>query len=69
MPGTVLPAGKLPVELLAELLGGFPPLPSDVRLGPAIGEDACALEVGGAVLVAAADPITLTGGDVGRMAD
>jgi hydrogenase maturation factor len=61
----VIPAGKLPAELLARLLAAGP-LPADVRLGPALGEDACVLAVPGGVLVAATDPITLTSSDVGR---
>jgi hydrogenase expression/formation protein HypE len=68
IPSDDLPPGKLPVALLAELLGGLPPLPADVLVGPAPGEDACALAVGGAVLVAATDPITLTGAEAGRLA-
>jgi len=42
--------------------------PSGVRLGPAIGEDACVLEVAGGVLIAAMDPVTLTSRDLGRYA-
>lgn len=68
MPRTSLPAGKLPVGLLADLLALLPDPPSDVLLGPAIGEDACALAIDGSVLVVATDPITLTSGAVGRMA-
>lgn len=63
-----LPAGKLPPTLLARILEDFGPWPAEVRLGPALGEDACALDVPGGVLVAATDPITLTGRDVGRLA-
>lgn len=68
MPSSPIPVGKLPTELLARLLDDLAPLPPEVRLGPAIGEDACALDVPGGVLVAATDPITLTGGDIGRLA-
>jgi hydrogenase maturation factor len=59
--------GKVPAEVLERLLRRFGAA-GDVRLGPAIGEDACAIDVGGEVLVAAADPITLTDGDIGRYA-
>lgn len=62
------PAGKLPAELLARLLGDFGPAPDGVRLGPAVGEDACALDVGGHVVIAATDPITMTSSDIGRYA-
>lgn len=61
-----LPMGKLPASLLERLLDGAEPLPPEVLVGPAVGEDACAIEVGAGVLVAAGDPITLTGADVGR---
>jgi hydrogenase expression/formation protein HypE len=37
-------------------------------VGPAVGEDACALDVPAGVLVAATDPITLTARDIGRLA-
>lgn len=61
-----LTTGKIPTELLADLLGELPPAPPEVRLGPGIGEDACALEIPGGILVAATDPITLTGAEIGR---
>jgi len=57
--------GKLAPALLRELLAAGPPLPSEVLLGPALGEDACAIELPAGVLIAATDPITLTGADVG----
>ena len=63
-----LEPGKLPSELLRELLALSPGLPEEVRLGPAIGEDACAIDVPRGTLVAAADPITLTGSEVGSYA-
>ncbi|HEY5658027.1 MAG TPA: AIR synthase-related protein, partial [Myxococcota bacterium] len=63
-----LPTGKLPPALLRELLDAGPALPPEVRLGPRIGEDACAIEVAGGALVVASDPITLTGSGVGAHA-
>jgi len=68
MTRSPIPVGKLPVDLLARLLGEVGPMPSEVLLGPAVGEDACALALPGGVLVVATDPITLTGRDVGRHA-
>ena len=65
-PPAPLQAGKLPVALLGELLALLPSPPSSVLLGPRIGEDACAIEVPGGVLVAATDPITLTTREIGR---
>ena len=63
-----IPAGKLPVELLTRLLATLGPASAEVRLGPAVGEDACAIEVAGGTLIAATDPITLTTSDLGRYA-
>jgi hydrogenase maturation factor len=60
--------GKLPPDLLAELLDQQPALPPEVRLGPRIGEDACAIDVDAGTLVVATDPITLTGDAVGAHA-
>lgn len=37
-------------------------------MGPSLGEDACALDLGGGVLVAATDPITFSSSDLGRSA-
>jgi hydrogenase maturation factor len=63
---TRLEAGKLPIDLLARLLGELPAPPPELRLGPAVGEDACAIDVTNGTLVAATDPITLTTGELGR---
>ena len=68
MDATALPTGKLPVQLLTRLLGDPDALPAEVLVGPAVGEDACALALPGGVLVAASDPITLTGRAAGRHA-
>ena len=61
-----LPSGKIAPELLARLIATD--LPPEVRLGPGIGEDACAIDVEAGTLVAATDPITLTGSGVGAHA-
>ncbi|MFP3913252.1 MAG: AIR synthase-related protein, partial [Actinomycetota bacterium] len=63
-----LAPGKLPNRLLARLLSGIPAPGPDVLLGPAVGEDACVIDVPAGALVAATDPITLTTRDVGRSA-
>jgi hydrogenase expression/formation protein HypE len=68
MPDSAIPVGKLPAELLGRLLGDLGPLPPAVLVGPALGEDACAIDVGTGTLVAASDPITFTGSEVGRAA-
>ncbi len=63
-----LDPGKLPTPLLRGLLAAAAAEASEVVLGPAPGEDACAIALGGGVLVAATDPITLTGSEVGAHA-
>ena len=65
-PRAPLRVGKLPARLLADLLADLPVPPADVLLGPRIGEDACAIQVPGGVLIAATDPITLTAREIGR---
>jgi hydrogenase maturation factor len=66
--GRPLGSGKIPVELLSQLLAALPSAPPELRLGPRVGEDACAIQVPGGILVAAADPITLATDEVGRSA-
>lgn len=63
-----LPQGKLPVALLRELLGLAPTPGPELRLPPAVGEDAGVIDVASGALIAATDPITLTGYDVGAHA-
>lgn len=65
-PSSELPPGKLPADLLATLLADLPDAPPELLLGPAIGEDACAISIPAGVLVAGTDPITLTTRDIGR---
>jgi hydrogenase expression/formation protein HypE len=68
MSDSAIPVGKLPAELLGRLLGELGPMPPAVLVGPAVGEDACAIDVGTGALVAASDPITFSGSEVGRAA-
>ena len=63
-----LPTGKLPAPLLRELLPNAQDLPAEVRVPPRVGEDGCAIAVEAGILVAATDPITLTGSGVGAHA-
>jgi hydrogenase expression/formation protein HypE len=63
-----LAGGKLPAPLLAEVLAAAAVTADEVVLGPAVGEDAAAIELPDGVLVAATDPITLTGSEVGAYA-
>lgn len=60
--------GKLPPDLLRELLAHGPVSGPELLLGPAVGEDAAAIEIPAGVLIAATDPITLTGSRVGAHA-
>ena len=61
-------AGKLPHDLLARLLERLPEDPR-LLLGPGIGRDAAAIDIGnGRVLVAAADPVTFAADQIGRYA-
>ena len=61
-------AGKLPQDLLAALLARLPDDPR-VLLGPGIGRDAAAIDLGnGRVLVAKADPVTFATDQIGRYA-
>ncbi len=60
--------GKLPSDLLARLLERLPTDPR-VLLGPGIGRDAAAIDMGeGRVLVAKSDPITFATEQIGRYA-
>lgn len=56
--------GKLPHEVLGRLLARAPG-GTGVIVGPALGEDACALDTRGEVLVASTDPITFTSENLG----
>ena len=52
-------------QIIAEAQAEAPP---ELRLAPGVGEDACAIAVDAGVLVAATDPITMTGEGVGAHA-
>ncbi|HVO70467.1 MAG TPA: AIR synthase family protein [Aggregatilineaceae bacterium] len=60
----VLPVGKLPPDLLAELIPSLPGGPR-VVLGPRLGEDAAVLDMGDHYLVAKTDPITFATDEIG----
>ncbi len=63
----LLPAGKLPVDLLQKFLRSLPAADSSVTVGPGIGEDAAVLDLGGPeLLVVKTDPITFATHDIGR---
>lgn len=54
----VLPVGKLPGQLLGRLIGLYGSSDPSVLVGPGIGGDAAAIEVGETTVVVKSDPIT-----------
>lgn len=65
MSDDALPSGKLPAALLRRLLTPFRSDAPELLLPPSVGEDAGVIGIGGGALVAATDPITLTGCEIG----
>jgi HAD superfamily hydrolase (TIGR01509 family) len=61
-----LPAGKVPWDVVGKLLKQA--LPAEVHLGPALGEDAALVEIGGELWAVASDPISFTATGAGRLA-
>ena len=59
-------AGKLPLELLGELLSKVRTSDPRVALGPTPGEDAALIDFGDRYLVAKTDPITFATDQIGR---
>ena len=57
--------GKLPPQLLSELLSGLPTADPRVLLGPGIGEDCAVIDMSGRLLVAKSDPITFATDRIG----
>ena len=68
MKTTPLPPGKLPVALLAELLGQEVPTDPRVLIGPRVGEDAAVIDMGDLLLIAKSDPITFATDAIGYYA-
>ena len=54
----VLPPGKVPGILLAELLHRLPIPGSRILIGPGMGRDSAAIQIGDSVMVVKSDPIT-----------
>jgi hydrogenase maturation factor len=64
-------AGKLPADLLANLLAGLPTRHPQLLLGPAVGEDAAVIDFNPGsehLLVAKSDPITFATDEIGYYA-
>ena len=57
--------GKLPPQLLSELLAGLPAADPRVLLGPGIGEDCAVVDMSDRLLVAKSDPITFATDRIG----
>lgn len=64
--GESLPVGKLPVDLLQQLLQRAPIVDHRVLLGPRVGVDCAVLDLGERLLVLKSDPITFATEDIGR---
>jgi hydrogenase expression/formation protein HypE len=60
-----LPIGKLPPELLSNLLRRHAPSDPRVLLGPGVGLDCAVLDFGETLLIAKSDPITFTEEEIG----
>lgn len=65
MKGNLLPTGKLNVQILSKLLRQHSKIDKRVLLGPGIGEDAAAIEMGNKALVVTTDPITFATDEIG----
>lgn len=63
--GEILPVGKLPLEMLAELLSGAPLHDPRVLLGPGVGLDCAVVDLGATLLVFKSDPITFATEEIG----
>ena len=65
MPDGILPVGKLPAEMLQELLARHGGHDERLVVGPRIGEDAAVLDLGRQYLVVKSDPITFATDEIG----
>jgi len=61
----ILPAGKIDNQILSKLLKDYSSVDDKVLLGPGIGEDAAAIDMGDRVLIVATDPITFATDEIG----
>ena len=65
MKDMILPVGKLPTDILAGMLKAYTSFDERVKVGPAIGEDAAAVDMGDRYLLLKTDPITFVAEDIG----
>jgi len=61
----VFPVGKLPADLLDRMIKAYISLDDRVKVGPSIGEDAAAVDMGDRYLLLKTDPITFVAEDIG----
>ena len=59
------PTGKLDIQILRRLLQRYAITDDRVLIGPRIGEDAAAIDMGKKVLIVATDPITFATDEIG----
>jgi hydrogenase expression/formation protein HypE len=65
---SMLKPGKLPPELLQRLLSAYTSADPRVIVGPAVGEDAAVIDMGGRHLIVTSDPITFATDAIGYYA-
>ena len=58
--------GKLPPDLLREIISSLPAADPRVRLGPGVGRDAAVIELGDRCLVIKTDPVSFATGEIGH---
>ena len=62
---TSIPVGKLPAQLLQQMLADYVTDDPRVVVGPRVGEDAAVIDMGDRYLVVATDPITFATDEIG----
>jgi hydrogenase expression/formation protein HypE len=65
MKHKMLPTGKLDIDILRKLLERNPVRDDAILIGPQIGEDAAAIDMGERTLVVSTDPITFATSEIG----
>ena len=60
-----LPTGKLPADMLRDLLRRYGPSDGRLVVGPGIGRDAAIIDMGDRLLVATSDPVTFATEEIG----
>ena len=58
-------SGKLPNKILSQLLSTLPNNDKRIIVGPSVGEDASAIDIGDKYLLVKTDPITFTSDNLG----